>query len=275
MNALFGRSPGRHHFKAFIQAGNVPAELMKTAVIAPMGFSPPVITQFIDGIGEPVSDLVILATSHPEIRAGIQLVNAAIQRRYPWLRIHISELDCEDISTNDQNFSFMKKAVRLIREEREYHHCDTIYLNVAGGRKNMCITLSLVGQLLNVDGIFHVVSRNVEIINQRLEFLRKDIARFGGITDPGGLAAAYDEKAQDYDALLFPDRQTYDIIRIPTLPYPIDYLGYLVSGMREQGAGLTGEDKNLLVRHGMIDRIGSSCDVTRHGEQFLEVLLSR
>lgn len=247
---------------------------MKTAVIAPMGFSPPVITQFIDGIGEPISDLILLATTCPEIRAGVQLVTTAIQRRYPWVRIHISALNYDDIATNDQNFAFMKKTVRLIREERDYHHCDTIYLNVSGGRKNMCITLALVGQLLNADGIFHVVSRNVEIINQRLEFLRKDIACFGDIFDPAELTEAYKEKESEFDSLLFPDRQTYDIIRIPTLPYPMDYLGYLVAGMKDQGAGLTGDDKDLLVRHGMIDRVGSSCDITKHGEKFLDVLLS-
>lgn len=248
---------------------------MKTAVIAPVGMSPPVITEFIDGIGEPVSDLVLLATQNPQVMAGVHLVRAALSRRFQWLRIHVEILPYDDISDEEQNYAFMKQAVRIFHEERDRHHCDTIYLNVAGGRKNMCITLALVGQLLSADGVFHVVSQHVDVINQRLEQMRRDISRFADLSDPEAAAAAYEEQYTEYDSLLFPDRQSYEIIRIPTLPYPIDYLGYLVSGMKEQGAGLTGDDKDLLVRHGMMDRAGTVCDLTPHGEAFLEVLFQR
>lgn len=248
---------------------------MKTAVIAPMGMSPPVITEFIDGIGEPVSDLVLLATQNPQVIAGVHLVQAALARRFQWLRIHVEHLPFDDISDNEQNFTFMKQAVRVFHEERERFNCDTIYLNVAGGRKNMCITLSLVGQLLSADGVFHVVNQNVDVINQRLEMMRRDISRFADLSEPQAAAAAYEMKHGEYDSILFPDRQSYEIIRIPTLPYPMDYLGYLVAGLKDNGAGLTGEDKDLLVRHGMIERAGSVCDLTRQGEAFLEVIFQR
>ena len=79
----------------------------------------------------------------------------------------------------------------------------------------------------------------------------------------------------DFDHLLFPDRRTYEIIRIPTLPYPVDYLQYLVRGMLERGAGLTAEDRDLLVRHGIFERVGSSVTLTPHGEALLEVILGR
>ncbi|HWQ65387.1 MAG TPA: CRISPR-associated protein Csx14 [Methanospirillum sp.] len=248
---------------------------MKTAVIAPIGMSPPVITEFIDGIGEPVSDLVLLATNNFQVLAGVNLVRAALARRYQWLRIHVELLPFDDIATSEQNHTFMKQAVRVFHEERERFHCDTIYLNVAGGRKNMCITLTLVGQLLGADGVFHVVNRNVDVINQRLEMMRRDISTFTDLSDLQAAELAYAEKSDQFDQLLFPDRQSYEIIRIPTLPYPMDYLGYLVSGMKEMGAGLTGEDKDLLVKHGMIERAGTSCDLTRQGEAFLEVLFQR
>ncbi|PWR70457.1 CRISPR-associated protein Csx14 [Methanospirillum stamsii] len=248
---------------------------MKTAVIAPIGMSPPVITEFIDGIGEPVSDLVLIATSHPQVLAGVNLVKAGLTRKYQWLRIHVEILPFEDIATSNENFSFMKKAVRIFKEEREKFHCDTIYLNVAGGRKNMCITLALVGQLMGADGVFHLVSHNVEWINERLEMFRAKIGRFGDVSSPEEANSLYEEDVLNYDSLLFPDRKSYEIIRIPTLPYPTDYLGYLVAGMSDRGAGLTGEDKELLEKNGMIDRAGSVCDLTPHGEAFLEVIFNR
>ncbi len=248
---------------------------MKTAVIAPIGLSPPVVTEFIDGLGEPVSDLVLFMTGNPNVTAGANLVRAALRSRYTWTRVHSYVLPYDDITDDDQNFDFMARASRVIREERERHQCERIYLNVAGGRKNMCITLALLGQLLAVDGVFHVINENVSIINERLEMNRRLIARFGESDDTGRHAALYEENRAELEPLLFPSRESYEIMRIPTLPYPSDYLGYLVEGMRESGAGLTGEDKELLRRHGLMDRVGSHYTLTPHGERFLEVILKR
>jgi len=248
---------------------------MKTAVISPIGLSPPVITEFVDGIGEPVSDVVLFVTGHPQVVAGARLVQAALASKFSWLRVHTETLPYHDIATDSQNFHFMKEASRVFRAERERYHCEKIYLNVAGGRKNMCITLALVGQLLAADGVFHVVNKNVDIINQRLEQHRRIIAQFGEVSDPEELRAQYESHRNVLEPLLFPDRQSYEIIRIPTIPYPSDYLGYVVEGMKDRGAGLTGNDKDLLLRHGMMDRVGSHCTLTKHGEQFLEVLFQR
>jgi len=72
----------------------------------------------------------------------------------------------------------MRIAGRIIKNQREKYGSDVVYLNVAGGRKNMCITLSILGQFLNVDGIFHIVSPDVKIVNEMLENLRsEDIER--------------------------------------------------------------------------------------------------
>jgi len=248
---------------------------MKTAVISPIGLSPPVITEFIDGIGEPVSDVILFTTAHSQVTAGANLVRAGLAAKYHWIRVHQEELPYDDIVTDEQNFHFMKHASAVFKEERDRYHCDRIYLNVAGGRKNMCISLALLGQLLAADGVFHVVNTNVDIINQRLEKNRRLIARFGESTNHEDHLAIYEENRSELDSLLFPPRQSYQILRIPTLPYPADYLGYLIAGMRESGAGLTGEDKELLVRHGLMDRVGSHYTLTPHGEHFLEVILQR
>lgn len=248
---------------------------MKTAVIAPIGLSPPVVTEFIDGIGEPVSDVVLFTTSHPQVVAGANLARAALRTKFSWIRVHLNMLPFDDIATSEQNFHFMKVASSVIRREREKHHCDKIFLNVAGGRKNMCITLSLISQIMATDGVFHVINSNVDIINQRLEQSRGIISRFAQSEDISDHLALYAEHRERLEPIVFPDRQSYEIIRIPTLPYPGDYLGYLIQGMRERGAGLTGEDKDLLVRHGLMDRIGNNYTLTPHGESFLEVIFQK
>ncbi|HOV68574.1 MAG TPA: CRISPR-associated protein Csx14, partial [Methanoregulaceae archaeon] len=247
---------------------------MKTAVLAPIGMSPPVITEFLDAINEPVSDLVLFATEHPHVRAGVRFVQAGLATRYPWLRVHVEVLPFEDIASNDENFAFMSRAARMIRREREVYHCDRVYLNVAGGRKNMCISLCLLGQLMVVDGVFHLVSHNVSWINERLERFRHDIELFADVPDHEA-RILFEQRKRDYEALLFPDRSTYELIRIPTLPYPSDYLGYLVRGMEEGTAGLTGDDRDMLIQHGLIESIGETLVVTEHGRRFLEVIYGR
>ncbi|MDI9633602.1 MAG: CRISPR-associated protein Csx14 [Methanolinea sp.] len=248
---------------------------MKTAVIGPIGLSPPVITEFVDGIGEPVSDVILFTTAHPMVIAGAHLARAALASRFHWIRVHEVELPYDDISTEEQNFDFMRRAGATIREERERYHCERVYLNVAGGRKNMCITLALLGQLLSVDGVFHVVNPDVDIMNQRLERNRRLIARFGESNEPAAHAALYEENRAELEPLMFPPRQSYRIVRIPTLPYPGDYLAYLLAGIRGKGENLTAEDKELLCRHGLMERTGNTYAISPHGERFLEVIFSR
>ena len=54
---------------------------MKTAVVAPLGMSPPVVSAFVDGIGEPISDLVLITTNNPIVRAGARLLTTGLARR--------------------------------------------------------------------------------------------------------------------------------------------------------------------------------------------------
>ncbi|MEM0214497.1 MAG: CRISPR-associated protein Csx14 [Archaeoglobaceae archaeon] len=138
---------------------------MKTAIISPLGLSPPVITTFVEGIGENISDLVVLTTENEDVKAGYELVRIGLRQKYPKTRLHEVTLPFEDVNTTEENLRFMSICAKIIREERERYKCDKILLNVAGGRKNMCITLSLLGQLMAVDGVYHVVSRDVKIVN--------------------------------------------------------------------------------------------------------------
>lgn len=248
---------------------------MKTAVVAPLGMSPPVITTFIDGIGEPVSDVVVLAPDNEKIRAGLRMLRTGLKLKFPWIRIHTEILPFSDIATEKENYIFMSRAAQIIKKEREKFHCDRILLNVAGGRKNICITLALLGQILQADGVFHVTSHNIDVVNTTLERYRKEISGFLSASDDEECLRLYEQNRDAFDHILFPERSSYDIIRIPTLPFPNDYLQYLVHSLKAGTGDLTNQDKHLLVVHGILEKTGSTYHLSDHGRAFLEVMMGR
>jgi CRISPR-associated protein Csx14 len=229
---------------------------MKTSVIAPLGLSPPVITAFIEHIGE-ISDVVILTTENEKIKHGFELIRIGSKLKYPRVRIHEVKLPFEDVYTTEQNLQFMAIAAKTIKDERETHKCDRVLLNIAGGRKNMCITLTLLGQILGVDGVYHVITKDVAIVNQRLESLREEIKRIYEARNDEEKVKVYREKERYFNGLLFPSKYEYEVVRIPTLPYPSSYL----------------RKKELLYRHGLLNKIGKRYVVSDYGKKFVEVLI--
>ncbi|QYZ78199.1 CRISPR-associated protein Csx14 [Methanofollis formosanus] len=246
---------------------------MKTAVIAPVGMSPPAISTLIDGIGVPVTDCILLATKNPAVQASVGLLTTGLHRRFPWMRIHHEVLPFEDIGTEEETFAFITQAARIIRQEQETFGCDHVYLSISGGRKNMCVSLSLLAPLLQTDGVFHVINTEINVVNTRLEHLRKDIEAFA-TADDDERNRLYEEKSTEYDHLLFPPRDTYEVIRIPTLPYPPDHLHHLILGLTT-GEALTSDERDLLARHGILEPGRSSTVLTPYGERFLAAFLGR
>jgi CRISPR-associated protein Csx14 len=248
---------------------------MKTAVIAPLGLSPPVVTSFLIGIGEKVTDLVLLTTESMDVRAGFELIKIGMSLKFPQTRIHETVLPFEDVSTTEDNLKFMAICSKVIREEREKYGCEKILLNVAGGRKNMCITLSLLGQIMAVDGVYHVVSRDVKVVNQLLEYLREDIRKIYDAKSDEEKLRIYREKERFFNSLLFPSPNEFEIVRIPTLPYPRDYLQRILVSLLQNMEALSLEDKLMLEKHGILERIGSRFALSEYGKRFVDVLLGR
>ncbi|WP_456370504.1 CRISPR-associated protein Csx14 [Geoglobus sp.] len=244
---------------------------MKVAVIAPLGMSPPVVTAFVNHVGN-VRDLVVITTSDERVKQGFSLVETAMRVRYPRTRVHEVEVPFEDITTEEQNFEFMRVAGRVIRRQKEKFGSDVVYLNVAGGRKNMCITLAILGQFLNVDGVFHVVSPDVKVVNEMLENLRQDIERIHRAESEEERLRIYGEKARYFDALMFPG--DYRVVRIPTVPIPGDHMQRLLDILyNDKLDSLTYSERELLLRHGLIEKYGSRYRVTEFGKRFAEVLI--
>ena len=244
---------------------------MKIAVIAPLGLSPPVITAFVDYL-KGVNDLVVMTTEDERVKQGFELIRVAMKMKYPKTRIHEVQLPFEDVVTTEQNFEFMRIASRVIRDQKEKYRSDVVYINVAGGRKNMCITLSILGQFLNVDGIFHVVSPDVRVVNELLERLRADIEQIYRAESEDEKIKIYRDRERLFDSLMFP--RDYEVVRIPTIPIPMDYMVRLVDALfNDRVEELSDSERDMLVRHGLVEKIGSRYVVTEFGKKFAEVLV--
>lgn len=199
---------------------------MKTCVIAPIGMSPPVITEMAEYLikaeSKFVSDIILIATANPEVSESIELVKAALQTRYPKIQTHTVKLPFSDISSVEDNIEFMRICANAIREERVKHRCTYIYLNVAGGRKDMCISLSLLSQFIDVDGVFHIIHPDVAVFNQMLERIRKEISDLYVAEDK---VSFYEKHKQEFDEVMFPPLNSFNVIQIPTIPFPREELG--------------------------------------------------
>lgn len=243
---------------------------MNIAVISPLGMSPPVVTAFVQHLGK-VNDLVVITTSDERVKQGYELIRIAMKLNYPRTRVHKLEIPFEDVTTEDENFEFMRIAGKAIKRQKEKFGSDIVYLNVAGGRKNMCITLAILGQFLNVDGIFHLVSPDVKIVNEKLENLRGEIERIYMAESEEEKVRIYEERKRHFDSLMFP--VDYEVVRIPTIPIPEDYIRRLVDVIfNDKLDSLTYSEREMLLRHGILERVGSKLKVTDFGKKFAEVL---
>jgi CRISPR-associated protein Csx14 len=95
--------------------------------------------------------------------------------------------------------------------------CNEVHLNVAGGRKDMCISASIVGSFLNVNSVFHIISPDVKTANMELERMREKINELHKAEDK---ISYYNQNKKDFDLLMFPDTRTWYAVDIPILPYP-------------------------------------------------------
>jgi CRISPR-associated protein Csx14 len=244
---------------------------MKTAVIAPLGLSPPIVTAGTDSAGIPITDLVVIATNDAKVLEGLDLIYVAMSIRAPEIHIHPEVLPFDDVNTTEQNFILMDRIKKVIKREREEHGCERILLNVAGGRKNVCITLALIGQLMNVDGVFHIVNKKIRIINQNLELLRGEIARLHKASTLEEKQAIYREEEARFNHLLYPPRSDYELVRLPTFPVDESPIQELIIALSEENIEtIPLEDRINLERHGILEKGRTHYYLSDYGRRFLK-----
>lgn len=198
---------------------------MKVSIVAPIGTSPPVVTEFLqyveEVLRERVSDLTIIATQEEAVRAGVELVKEAVRDRYPHVRVHAVYLPFSDVDTQERSDEFMKIAGRVLKEQRERHRVDRLYVCIAGGRKDMCVALCLASQLLGASAVFHVVMPDVKAFNVNLERIRHEIEELARAEDKEGY---YRQHRDKFDPVMYPSLNEYRVIRMPIVPCPKGYV---------------------------------------------------
>ncbi len=253
--------------------------MTKTAIIAPLGTSPPVITEFLEYVEKTldrrVSDLVIIATKEPSVLEGVPLIETAVKNRYPHVHTHTVELPFTDIQSDEDNLKFMRICAEVLRKEKEVHKTNTIYLCVAGGRKDMCITLSLLAQYFEVNGVFHIITPDVKSMNIELERARHNIKELSESPDKD---AYYEQHRELFDNLMFPPPSQYNVINIPVLPYPRTMLNDIIRLLTgEQTQMRSKVELPLMVLEnmdasGLIKLTQNNVHLTTEGRKFGETL---
>lgn len=229
---------------------------MKISVIAPMGTSPPVVTEFlqylVDGRNVSVNDVTMICTNDEQVLKSAILAEAGMLLRYSQVRTHIARLPFSDIESQERSIEFTKIAIRILKEQRQKYNVDSIFLCIAGGRKEACVILSIIAQFFDVSGVYHIVSPDVKYANLELERARHDIDKLYQAEDK---AAYYGSKKEIFDKLLFPPPSSYNVIPIPIFPIKKQYLKQILDILKSQNRSLKELDYYLLMRLEHLDLI--------------------
>ncbi len=235
-------------------------------VVGALGLSPPVVTTpliLIEGIRK----LVVFTTQEEGVKQGYELIKLALRHEYPKVALERVELEFSDVGSEEENFEFMRIAGRIIRAEKEKNR--VVYVNLAGGRKNMSLSLALIAQMLNAR-MFHIIRKEVKSYNLLLENLRNDIKQIYEAYD-GEKDKIYTEKRDYFRELLFP--RDANLVRIPAIPLPQDYLKRVVEALSWKKVDmLTAQERDALIEAGLMEKIGRKAEVSELGKKLGEVL---
>ncbi|MEM4346238.1 MAG: CRISPR-associated ring nuclease [Candidatus Caldarchaeum sp.] len=192
--------------------------------LATMGTSPPVVSEFVDYImkTEKMDWIEILATSEQSVVESAVFAEAALRDRYPGLRVSKTVLDFSDILDESSNLMFMEAAAKTLA--RLSRGGGRVYVCLAGGRKEMVASLVLLAQLTDVEALYHVVAPDIKSINIMLEKIRSHISSLAQSSNP---VEYYRQHKDVLEPVMYPPAQSYNVVRVPVLPYPSSYLNLL------------------------------------------------
>ncbi|MEM2485453.1 MAG: CRISPR-associated protein Csx14 [Candidatus Caldarchaeum sp.] len=248
---------------------------MRVGVVATMGTSPPVVTEFVDYVErtEKVSNLMILSTSEKLVRESAVLASAAITDRFPHIRVKTIEVPVTDITSEEENYLFMETAAKALSELRR--NSDKLYVCLAGGRKEMVASMTLLAQLNDVDAVYHVISPEIKVVSAALERIRKEIEELANSQNP---QEYYKQKREEFDPVMYPPPTDYNVIHVPVIPYPPETLSSLKSLLAKgssprRGVKLHAGFLYRLRNRGLISMTSDKIIVTDHGRKLYDALL--
>ncbi|MEM2044391.1 MAG: CRISPR-associated ring nuclease [Candidatus Caldarchaeum sp.] len=238
--------------------------------LATMGTSPPVVSEFVDYVmrTERLDGVEILATSEQAVVESAVFAEAALRYRYPSLRVSTTVLGFSDILDESGNLKFMEAAAKALARLRR--NGGRVYVCLAGGRKEMVASLVLLAQLTDVEALYHVVAPDIKSINIMLEKIRSHISSLARSSNP---VEYYRQNKDVLDPVMYPPAQSYNVVRVPVLPYPSSFLNLLKQMLSQEyldGRQLKVDEAFLkrLRRAGLVRIVRNRVVVTDEGRLF-------
>ncbi|MEM4270088.1 MAG: CRISPR-associated ring nuclease, partial [Candidatus Caldarchaeum sp.] len=145
-----------------------------------------------------------------------------------------------------------------------------VYVCLAGGRKEMVASLVLLAQLTDVEALYHVVAPDIKSINIMLEKIRSHISSLARSSNP---VEYYRQNKDVLDPVMYPPAQSYNVVRVPVLPYPSAFLNLLKQTLSREyvdGRQLKVDEAFLkrLRRAGLVRIVRNRVVVTDEGRLF-------
>ncbi len=234
---------------------------MRISAVCLLGNTPPVATEFMEylALSHTVVRYTLVSTIEPAVRESAAFAQYVLNRRFPSLPVDILETSISDIESDEDTILFMREMARVLRPENKD---SAVHLCIAGGRKIMGVAATLLAQFLPIEGIFHIINKDVKNFNIELEKARKIISDITATSDEKKRDQIYTSNREMIENVMFPKRNRYDVLRIPLIPMPLDYVGEVIGVLRsdfirESDCRLPPHDVERLIRCGLLERGGS------------------
>jgi CRISPR-associated protein Csx14 len=128
---------------------------LRVSVIAPIGTSPPVITEFLQYMID-IKDVTILSTADEIVTKSTILTELGLRHKYPSIKTHVVNIPFSDIESHVTSIEFIKIATRVLKEHKRRFNVDSILICIAGGRKDACVILSIIAESFDVSGVYQL-----------------------------------------------------------------------------------------------------------------------
>ncbi len=201
--------------------------MVKTVLINIMGTSPMVSTemfQYLYNSEEKISDVIMVYTANSAVISGTMAACASLLEKFN-VRLHIFELEFNDISTEDEMIKFIEAISKIIKQEREEYNVEKIILNVSGGRKIQTIILSLYSPIFGIDEVYNIINKNITNINENYEKIRDKVMMFG--KDENRNMEIYKKYRNELDEIFYPPMEDLYFLKVPVIRFPDEVLNRL------------------------------------------------
>lgn len=182
-------------------------------LIAPLGKSPMVVTQTFTLLSERekanLKKVIVVYPKNAEIRNGVSLLKKMFKSKLKDSNFFesIQIQDIQDLASDDDCKSYIKKLVSVINQEQKKNPDKSIHLSLSGGRKGMTALTLFAAQQANIDAVYHTLITDIGLENKIEEETTLD-----------KLQSSTDEEKSQRLFLDAYDKSKFELFRVPVIP---------------------------------------------------------